>query len=172
MVAMTRNTAELLLLAALAAVAWVALDRGLRSPAPLAGSRTPTTSLVDPVGNGLGERSARLRAYLASPPPAGPARRNPFSFAPAPAARAMAAREPVPAPPPVETRPEMVLSGIAEDGAPGAPVRTAVISVGGQVVFVKEGDRVLSRFAVVRIAADAVQLRDTERDQLFTLAFK
>jgi hypothetical protein len=66
----------------------------------------------------------------------------------------------------------MVLSGIAEETSNGHPVRTAVISARGELVFAREGDRVLSRFLVVRIAADAVQLKDGEGGEVFTLALK
>jgi len=77
-----------------------------------------------------------------------------------------------PEPPVADARPELLLTGIAEDGANGAIVRTALIVAAGQLVFAKEGDRVLSRFVVLRIAADAVQLRDAERGEVFTLAFR
>jgi hypothetical protein len=172
---MTRTSAELLLLAALVAAAWFALESGLRSPVSSSASprAIPANPSADPAGDGLGDRARRLRVYLASPPSAGPARRNPFSFparvAAAPAAATQGLAQQAPAP---EPRPEIVLAGIAEDGDNGGTVRTAVISAAGQLMLVKEGDRVLSRFAIVRIASDAVQIRDTERGDVFTLAFK
>jgi hypothetical protein len=171
---MTRTSAELLLLAALVAAAWFALESGLRSPVSSSASprAVPANPSADPVGDGLGDRARRLRVYLASPPSARPARRNPFSFpahvaAPAAATPGLARQATAP-----EPRPEIVLAGIAEDGGRNGTVRTAVISAAGQLMLVKEGDRVLSRFAIVRIASDAVQIRDTERGDVFTLAFK
>ncbi len=176
MIGMTRTTAELLLLAALIAAAWMASGYGLRAPASAGGA--PRASIVlerDPVGEGLSERATRLRAFLASPPPASPGRRNLFSFASARRTASAVTVEnhaAVPERAAPASRPELVLSGIAEDAGIEGPVRTAVIAAAGQLVFAKEGDRILSRFVVVRIAADAVQVRDTERGDVFTLAFK
>ncbi len=135
----------------------------------------PTANVGDPVGGGLADRARHLRELLASPRPPVSVRRNPFVFtarhhaAPVPAdeqgdAAEEAARE--------AARPDLVLSGIAEDQVAGAPVRTAVLVAAGQLLFAKEGDRVLSRYVVVRIAADAVQLKDAERGEVFTLALK
>jgi hypothetical protein len=47
-----------------------------------------------------------------------------------------------------------------------------VISAAGQVIFAKEGDRVLSRFLVLRIVADAVHLKDDEGGGEFALVLK
>ncbi len=66
----------------------------------------------------------------------------------------------------------MTLSGIAEDTENGRPVRTAVISARGQLVLAREGDRVLARFVVRRITADAVQIEDSEGGKAFTLVLK
>jgi hypothetical protein len=66
----------------------------------------------------------------------------------------------------------MELAGIAEETGNGHPSRTAVISAAGQVIFAKEGDRVLSRFLVVRIAADAVHLKDEQGGGEFALVLK
>jgi hypothetical protein len=171
---MTRTQAEVLLLAVLLAGAWLAFGRGV--PRPMPGdvpTRTRAAASDDPVGAGLAERTKALRDFRASPPPRGAVRRNPFSFvSPVRQAAAPAAVMPlaiVPDPPP---RPPVTLLGIAEDAGPAGPVRTAVLKSDGQVVFAKEGDRVLSRFLVVRIAADAVQLKDTERGDAFTLILK
>jgi hypothetical protein len=69
-----------------------------------------------------------------------------------------------------EGRPEMQLLGIAEDPSPDGTVRTAVVSAMSQLFVVKAGERVLGRYEVVRVAADAVELRDGEK--IFTLALK
>jgi hypothetical protein len=172
---MTRTWAELLLLAALLAAAWIAFGHGLMPPATSgAPARAPARAQGDPVGNGLGERARQLRAFIESPLPRGAARRNPFAFAPSRRATDAAGLDAAarPDPPQPEPRPELVLSGIAEDADGGATVRTAVIVAAGQLVLAREGDRVLSRFVVLRIAADAVQIQDTARGDVFTLAFK
>jgi len=152
---------------------------GTGASAPRAGATQPTPPSAardQPAGGGLSERAQALRAYLARPRPQGPVRRNPFRFQEPSAVgavrggRALAAsRTESDA---AASRPEMTLSGIAEETGDGNPVRTAVISTPGQLIFAKEGDRVLARFLVVRIAADAVQLKDDERGEVFTLALK
>ena len=73
--------------------------------------------------------------------------------------------------PSAATRPEMQLSGIAEEKNGGSS-RTAVISAAGQVFLVREGETFLARFVVVRVAGDAVQLRDEVSGELFTLAMR
>jgi hypothetical protein len=169
----TRTQAEVTLLVVLLAGAWLAFGRGVPSPLPPGGAPRQLAPLPDdPVGGGLAARTRSLHAYLSAPPPASTLRRNPFSFVEPPrpaAARRAAVTEDAQTPPP---RPPLVLSGIAEDSGAAGVVRTAVIKAAGAVVFAKEGDRVLSRFVVERIAPDAVQLRDTERGDVFTLALK
>ncbi|SRR5450759_1371432 len=128
-----------------------------------------------PVDNGLGERARAMRSRVAAPRPPSPVRRNLFSFRedpPAPASRTQAAALAVAEPEPAPSRPEMTLSGIAEDTGNGSPIRTAVISARGQLVLAREGDRVLARFVVLRITADAVQLEDSEGGEVFTLVLK
>jgi hypothetical protein len=169
----TKTWVELTLLAVLLAGAWIAFGRV--SPAPVA----PDSSLRrqeavsdDPVGAGLSARTRALHLYLSAPPPSSGIGRNPFSFAerPRPAAAQRAARADDPPPPPAP--PPLSLSGIAEDAGASGPVRTAVLNAAGVVLFVKEGDRVLSRFVVERIASDAVQLKDLQRGEVFTLVLK
>ena len=57
-------------------------------------------------------------------------------------------------------QPSLKLSGIAEDAGPDGPVRQAFIAGEGQLFMVKEGDAVTSRYQVVRISADVVELID------------
>jgi hypothetical protein len=71
-----------------------------------------------------------------------------------------------PAPPPFK------LAGIAEDPGANGPVRTAILSGGGQVYLVKEGENVTSRYRVTRIAADVVELTDVTDGTTRRLALK
>jgi hypothetical protein len=169
----TRTLAELVLLAALlVALGLIVASRSRAVPAE-PGQGPATAAFRDvPIDAGLPERADALRRLLASPPPPTPVRRNPFGFGAASAGAAgitggAAGAALVPTP-----RPEMELAGIAEETGNGHPNRTAVIAAAGQVIFAKEGDRVLSRFLVVRIAADAVHLRDDEGGGEFSLALK
>ncbi len=168
---MTRTQAAWLTLTAVLLVAWAASGT---LPWPIdshKGTVTPRPA-ADPIpADALGVRAASLRQYLASARPPAAVRRNPFVFSASPPPAGMT----LPATPLSARhapRPEMKLSGIAEDVGEHGPVRTAVISAMGQVFFAKEGDRVLSRFFVVRVVADAVQLRDTDGDELFTLVLR
>jgi len=173
---MTRTQASLLTVAAILTLAWLATGTGRDLPPSSAGSAHPAVRAEEEsIGDAIRARSRGLRAYLSAPRPFRPVGRNPFSFSQPslPGGGGRPAR--APAAPPADTRParpEMKLSGIAEDTGPGGPIRTAIISTLGQVVFAKEGDRILARFLVVRIAADAVQLRDGDGGELFTLAMR
>lgn len=171
---MTRTSAELLLLAALLAGAWMVVGRG--TPAPDAGQAGPDRRAVAPtagVGDALSQRTERLRAFTAAPRARIPVARNPFVFSePVRPASAQAARHVEVDSEAAAPRPELRLSGIAEEQVDNATVRTAVLSVSGQLVFAKEGDRVLSRFLILKIAPDAIQVKDSERDEVFTVGFK
>jgi hypothetical protein len=169
----TRTFAELALLAALlVALGLIVASRSRGAPAEPGQAPATAAARDAPVDGGLPERAEALRRFIAAPPPPTPVRRNPFGFGVASAAEARAAGggvEPAAARTP---RPPMELAGIAEETGNGHPNRTAVISASGQVIFAKEGDRVLSRFLVVRIAADAVHLKDDEGGGEFSLVLK
>ncbi len=170
----TRTLAELVLLAALlVAAGLIAANRGRGAREVPDGAPAKAASRDTPVDAGLPERAAALRAYLSSPPPRTSVRRNPFGFGAATATGrigvAGTANAASAGPPP---RPPMELAGIAEDTGNGHPARTAVISAAGQVIFATEGDRILSRFLVVRITADAVYLTDDEGGGEFSLVLK
>jgi hypothetical protein len=170
----TRTLAEFALLAALLLALGLILANGSRvTPADPGLQPASTAGFRDaPVDAGLPERADALRKRLASPPPPTPMRRNPFGFETTGAGGARAAGGTSETAAAQTPRPPMELAGIAEETGNGHPNRTAVISAGGQVIFAKEGDRVLSRFLVVRIAADAVYLKDNEGGGEFSLVLK
>jgi hypothetical protein len=172
----TRTLAELVLLVALLAVAWaIVVSNGRLKPPVTADATGGAGYRAEPVDAGLPERAEALRAYIASPPPPTPAQRNPFSF-----------RNPSRA----DVRPDdlmpeaavaadgapsgrgMELEGIAEDTGNGHPLRTAIIAAAGDLILAKEGDRILSRYLVVRITTDAVQLKDEEEGVTFSVVLK
>jgi hypothetical protein len=68
--------------------------------------------------------------------------------------------------------PALTLAGIAEDPGPSGPIRTAVISGGGQLFLVKEGEAVTSRYRVAKISADVVELADQGDGSTRRLALK
>ncbi len=66
----------------------------------------------------------------------------------------MALASPVPVAPPA---PVITLAGIAQT----AGKRTAIITIAGQLYLVREGDSLAGRYAVVKIDAETVLVRDT-----------
>ncbi len=66
----------------------------------------------------------------------------------------MALASPVPVAPPA---PVITLAGIAQT----AGTRTAIVTIAGQLYLVREGDSLAGRYAVVKIDAETVLVRDT-----------
>ena len=104
----------------------------------------PTVSPHQPGRNLFAFHAATLRAMPPTPP------------APLPEPRAALTE----AAPPQPAQPSLKLSGIAEDAGPDGPVRLAFIAGEGQLFMVKEGDAVTSRYQVVKISPDVVELID------------
>ena len=107
--------------------------------------------------------------HRAQPSPALSAtRRNIFRerdrVAPAPPAgtRAEAPAEAAAANTLIPPAPLVTLLGLAEKTEGGRLVRTAVISAGGELWMVKEGDTVAGRFRVGAVTADHVDLTDVQ----------
>ncbi|HEY3380474.1 MAG TPA: hypothetical protein VGK32_01835 [Vicinamibacterales bacterium] len=171
---MTRTEVALLTLTGVLLVAWLTTGAGRGAPGSAAVDRsTAAAAADDAISQVVQARTGELRMRLNGPPRFQPVRRNPFAFGLTP--QASIRRAPAAVVALAETRPprpELVLSGIAEDAGLSGPVRTAVIAAPGQLILAKEGDRILSRFLIVRIAADAVQVRDGEGGEVFTLALK
>lgn len=175
----TRTLAELVLLVALVAAAWLIAVGNSRMLPPVTSQPAPGAAFdARPVDAGLPERARALRARLASPPAPSPVARNPFGFGDESGSRAEARADGRPlasasaAAGDATPVPDMQLQGIAEDAGNGHPVRTAVIAAGGELILAKEGDRILSRFLVIRITEDAVHLRDDEGGATVSLVLK
>lgn len=173
---MTRTQGLLVVLTCVLALAW--LSSGGRVAAGRAPAAPPAQlTTTDPAIAGIVEQTARIRAHLSTVPPLAPSRRNLFQF------RAMAAPAPSTARrrgPALSTgvalterpaRPDMQLVGIAEDQDGPLRVRTAVVSAMSQLFVVREGERVLERYEIVKITADAAQLKDPD-GRLFTIALR
>lgn len=157
--------------------AWLAIQTGgslAPAPRPVPAAEGAASPL-DPMVRAVQSQAGRLRAYLADVPPLTRPTRNPFRFR-QPAADA-SVRRPAPAlstPSAVlaPSRPVLTLSGLAEDTSPGGAVRTAVITAGGQLYLVKEGETFARRFRVDRIGADTVRVSDLDDQTTFTLMLK
>lgn len=150
--------------------AWLASAAGVTRQPRVSRPPAPSGEAVqfDTLAADVQAQAGRLRARLASAPAPRAAVRNPFGFAarpPSPRARPVAG-QPVAAP--VEMVPEIrepaiELIGIAESLKPEGLVRTAMITGGhGDLIMVTAGQRILSRYDVVAVGVDVVELRDIE----------
>jgi hypothetical protein len=115
----------------------------------------------DPVADNLNAETDRLQHRMARTPAVPSPGRNPFEFAPrarpvAPAAAAAAAAltSLLSTPP---AKPSFTLVAIGQTGE----TRTAIVSAFDQVLLLKVGDRIASRFRIDAIGADAVEIVDT-----------
>jgi hypothetical protein len=166
--------------AVLAAMIAGAATSGARRAAPL--PVAPPTRALDLRGDALAAEIARLRERLRpTTEPLEPAR-NLFQFDARPAARrggapASAAAEPAPpmlAPPiaPPPPPPPFTLVGLAVDAGPDGPVRTAIISIAGDVLLVQIGGVVGTHYVVSAIGADDVDLTSRADGSTLRLALK
>ena len=157
---MTPARAATYLVGAILLAAWLASAAGVVRPHLIPVPRRSAESMqLDAVALTVQSQAARLRQSLAAAPILQPPTRNPFTFA---------AREPVavaPRPrtlvPPVVAdaplpEPALVLLGVAEEGS----TRTAMVGFGDELLMATEGQTLLSRYRVAKVAADAIELVD------------
>ena len=169
----TKRVAWLVVGAGAVAV-WLAgaATTGVRPPQVIV---VPKPAAIDLQGEALAAEITRLHERLR--PTAAPVQtRDLFRYANRVAAKpgesAPAAAPAVPlAPADLTPKPAFRLVGIAEDAGADGPVRTAIVSNGGALVFVKEGEA-LSHFRVTRIAADVVEFTNTDDNTLLRLALR
>lgn len=64
------------------------------------------------------------------------------------------------------------LVGLAEERGGDHPIRTAIVSSGRDLLFVKPGDMVDDRYRVVSVSTDSVELSDAADGATVTLALK
>jgi len=131
-------------------------------PGPAVESPRPASSEPDRRVLALAAETQRLKERLSIVATPRPVTRNPFQFGPKPPRVAPITREPV-APPPVAAPapPPVTLLGLAEDTRGAHAGRTAILSLAGDLLLVREGEPVGGRYRVIRISADALELEDT-----------
>ncbi len=131
-------------------------------------------SSADVRGEELKSEIARLHERLR--PSAAPLQtRDLFRYsAKQPATQAAAGTPPGPVPLvlPMLAALAVKLVGIAEDVGPDGPVRTAMLSFRGDLIFAKEGEPVGTQYRVARISADVVELTDSTAGSTLRLALK
>jgi len=155
-----------LVLGSLAAWLAAASTSGVRHSTPVV-AQIPA---VDVRGAALAAEIERLHERL-RPTAAPEHNRNLFQFvAPRLAdSRAVATPPPIVAPPtPAAVEPPFTLIGIADDG----DARTAILSSPSQLLMVKNGDLVASKYRVTAISEDAIELLDTADSSPLRLALK
>jgi len=167
---MTRGRLAALLLGAALCGAWLASAAGVPRQAreARAAPREPQAAQFDALATDMQAQAGRLRDRLAQAPAPRPSMRNPFRFAErsASAVRAPRAKAPAWEPPlivPGIREPALQLIGVAETRTTDGLVRTAMITGGhGELMMVTSGQRILGRYEVVAVGADAVELRDVD----------
>jgi hypothetical protein len=143
----------------------------------------PPISRIEPIevrGAELASEIARLHERLRPTVMPRQPGRNLFAFhaatlraMPPPPAALPAPRAALTEAPPLQpAQPSLKLSGIAEDAGPDGPVRLAFIAGEGQFFMVKEGDAVTSRYQVVKISPDVVELIDLSDHTIRRLALR
>ena len=163
---MINKRTVLLVLALGALAAWFAAasTSGVPSVRPIVAA----PAAIDARGAALTAEIDRLHDRLR--PTATPEHnRNLFQFAPRVASPSVApVAAPLPAPIPVAVEPPFKLIGIAEDSG----TRTAILSSPAQLLMVKEGELVASKYRVTGISADAIELTDSSDGSVLRLALK
>ena len=143
---------------------WVAAAAGGRAAEP---RRQPDVRVLQDravveAQSALVEATDRLRRHTGPSRETTQVRRDPFSFAGARVPRPdtvgaqSATSEPAPASAPVA--PDILLQGMAESRDGEQVVRTAILSVSGELVFAVVGSTVGGRFTVVAVTAESVEL--------------
>jgi hypothetical protein len=131
--------------------------RAFRAPQP-----SSQAAQLDTLAANVQSQASRLRLRLAAAPSPQSPIRNPFTFAaresaaPATVPRRPEPREAMAAAGPVESEPDLVLLGIAEQGK----TRTALIGSGEELIMATEGQPVAGRYRVGAVSADGVELKD------------
>lgn len=159
-----------MLLGTAACSAWLASAAGITRQAREARTtpRQIEAAQFDALAADMQTQAGRLRERLAHAPAPRAAVRNPFRFADrrAPAVRpgraVLPATEAAPVAPEIR-EPALQLIGVAENNTKDGPARTAMITGGySELMMVTAGQRILGRYEVVAVGADAVELKDLE----------
>jgi len=147
-------------------------------PAPKAGrtaTRTDPRKPRDVTSFDLNEAAERLKARLNAQRQSRGLDRNPFEFGQPPAPRVApmpAAAAAMAAPAPVDLPPPFALTGVAEQKNGDVMERTAILTGDGQMYFAKVGERVVGRYEVTAVGADAVELRELDGGRVVRLGLR
>ena len=132
----------------------------------------PRVSEPDRQALELAVEAERLRQRLTIVAVRRPVTRNLFQFAPKTSKTTPAPPEFLAPAPFVPTPPAVRLLGVAEDHVDANPRRTAILTLAGELLLVKEGDSFGGRYRLVRIGADAAEIEDTTEGHSFRIALQ
>lgn len=159
--------------------AWLASAAGVVRQARATGPTPAGADVVqfDALAADVQAQAGRLQERLATAPSPRMGDRNPFNFAARSERRSVAAHAPAPAafpaPAPEVREPALDLIGLAESTTADVVVRTAMITGGyGELMMVTVGQRILGRYDVTAVGADAVELKDLQTGETRRLALK
>jgi hypothetical protein len=140
----------------------------------------PPLSETERAALDIQSQADRLRGRLVAAPAPSDLQRNPFAFRArdAQTARnvsgvpAIAPEDPATAPEAMPEPDPFTLSGVATNEGADGPIYTAVLSGLGEVFLVKAGEVVASRYEVVAVGADAVELKDLDTGRSFRIGLR
>lgn len=163
--------------------AWLASAAGVTRQARIAPPAPPTDAVVqfDALAADVQAQASRLRERLAQAPAPNSTPRNPFRFAPAPSqrtGRTATIRADLPEATPIDVVPPAAdpvldLVGIAETSTADGLVRTAMLTGDhGDLIMAIGGQRILGRYDVVAVGAEAVDLKDVRTGAIRRLVLR
>jgi hypothetical protein len=163
--------------------AWLVSAAGVTRQARITPAAPPTADVVqfDALAADVQAQASRLRERLAQAPAPNSTPRNPFRFAPAPSRqqrRAAITRPDTPEAAAVEialppSEPVLDLVGMEETTTAEGLVRTAMMTgEAGDLVMAIAGQRILGRYDVVAIDAQAIELKDVRTGAIRRLVLR
>jgi hypothetical protein len=170
---MTPKRAATWLGAGMLLAAWIAAAAA-PSFAPVAEVETGDVKVSEPDRQALAlaAEAERLRQRLNIVAVRRPVTRNVFQFAPT-TPRVTAVSQAIPAPLPIIPIPPAVkLLGVAEDNTGANPGRTAILTLEGELLLVREGESFGARYRLTHVGPDVAEIEDTADSHTFRVALQ
>ena len=164
--------------------AWLASAAGVVRQSRITPAAPPPAAdavQLDALAADVQAQASRLRERLSQAPAPNTTPRNPFRFAPPPPqrqVRAATVASGTPEPPAIDitmrpAEPTLDLVGVAESSTANGLVRTAMMTgETGDLIMAVAGQRILGRYDVIAIDADAVELEDVQTGAIRRLVLR
>jgi hypothetical protein len=153
--------------------AWLAAAAA-PSFAPVAEFETTDLKISEPDRQALAlaAEAERLRQRLNIVAVRRPVTRNLFQFAPR-APRVTGVPQEISTPLPiVPILPAVKLLGVAEDVVEASPRRTAILTLDGELLLVREGEAFGAHYRLTRIGPDVAEIEDASNNHTFRVALQ